>query len=492
MSTASATKAVSERPLLFDGVDVRVKDARLFGSPVVFVTFTSWTDDMSLDREGFAEGFLRGEGIDGIHVISRDNRWWQYAETLPAMAAVRSAATAYARAVTYGSSMGAYAAVRLAGQAGADAVLAMSPQFSILPRVAAFEHRWMPISRTLQPVWELGMGPPRPTEAYLVYDPHDLDACHVDLFAHWGLRFTPVRLRGAGHQTTDFLQEVDLLKALVREVAAGPLDVDALEREAWLRRRSSAQHVLTLVERTHAPELKLALTRRALGLAPDSPVLHGRLGEALVQAGRPQEALASHVRALELAPGWAPLLISQARAMVAAGQRDEAHGLLETLARRTGDPVHAWAAADLDPRRKRGPRAGLWRAERRYLGMRPPVGAQIIDVAADEAGCVLGGPNVLLRGGRYAVSFGVAAAVGPPRPLKDWAPAASVDVSLSSGPRLVRRVLSTRALRRAAGTVTLEFVLHDRAVCEFRVHARGGTALRIDPRRSCRRIGPAG
>ena len=118
MSTAPASEAAGARPLLFDGADVRVKDARLFGSPAVFVTFTSWTDDLTLDREGFAEAFLRGEGVDAVHVISRDNRWWQHAETLPAMAAVRAATAGYARVVTYGSSMGAYAAVRLAGAGG--------------------------------------------------------------------------------------------------------------------------------------------------------------------------------------------------------------------------------------------------------------------------------------------------------------------------------------------------------------------------------------
>ena len=129
-------------PLIFDGTEVRVIDGRGFGSRSCVVTFTSWSDEATLDRAGFGESFFRAERIDAVHVISRTNRWWQHDETWPALAAVRAAVACHARVVAYGSSMGAYAAARLGGEAGANVVLAMSPQFSIIPNVAPFEHRW--------------------------------------------------------------------------------------------------------------------------------------------------------------------------------------------------------------------------------------------------------------------------------------------------------------------------------------------------------------
>lgn len=493
MSSATGVNSAANGglPRLFDGADVRVVDARGFGSAACVVTFTSWTDDFTLDRPGFGEDFLRAEGIDAVHVVSRDNRWWQYGETLPAMAAVRAAVAGYARVVTYGSSMGAYAAVRLAGEAGAGVVLAMSPQFSILPSAAPFEHRWASTSRSLRPVWEATLPSPRPAEAYLVHDPRDLDGGHVALYARSGLPFTPVRLRNVGHHTAGFLSEADLLKSVVREVVAGPLDASALEREAWRRRRRSPQHLLTLAAHAHAPDLRLALTRRALRLAPESPVLLSRLGEALIGAGRPEEALAAHARALESAPGWAPLVAAQAEAFVAAGDPDAARASFRDLAARSHDPAHIAAAAELDEPRPPGRRAGTRRARRCDPGVRPAAGAAPIRVAADETGCVLCGPYLLLRPGRYAVTFGVTAEAAPLRPLRDLLPAAVFDVVLSWGVRLARRSLSTYGLRGAGGRITLEFDMPERAACEFRVFAQGRTGLVVDPARPCRRIGRA-
>ena len=103
---------------------------------------------------------------------------------------------------------------------------------------------------------------------------------------------------------------------------------------------------------------------------------------------------------------------------------------------------------------------------------------------------MLCGPHLMLRPGRYEVAFGVAVA-SPARGWCDLLPAVSVDVSLSSGRRLVRRSLSARTLRRAVGgRVTLRFVMPERAACEFRLFAQGRVALTVDPARPCRRLGP--
>ena len=475
------------RPLLFDGADVRVVDARSFGSAACVVTFTSWTDELTLEREGFGEAFLRGEAVDAVHVISRDNRWWQYDETLPAMAAVRAAAAGHGRVVAYGSSMGAYAAVRLAGEAGAGVALAMSPQFSILPAVAPFEHRWSAASKALRPVWEPLLPPPRLAEAYLVHDPQDLDGRHVELYARAGMPFTPVRLRHVGHQTAGFLQEVGLLRDVVAEVVAGPADVARMEREAWRRRRRSSQHLLTLAERVHAPERHLELVSRAAELAPGSAALRSKVARALARAGRTEEALEAHGEALALAPGWSPLVLEQALTLRAAGRTAEAAAVLRALAERTGDPAHALLADDFDSAPPPPGRPGGRRVRPLDPGVRPPSGAPPIRVEADESGCVLSGPLRVLRPGRYEVEFGVAPAEARWRPLKDLQTAVAVDV-VGMGRRLAERRLSTWGLRLSQGRVRVVFDLPEQAACEFRVFAQGRIALRISLARPCRRL----
>ena len=56
--------------------------------------------------------------------------------------AARAAVPEGARVMTYGSSMGGYAALRFARALRADAILALSPQYSIDPAVVPWEDRW--------------------------------------------------------------------------------------------------------------------------------------------------------------------------------------------------------------------------------------------------------------------------------------------------------------------------------------------------------------
>src|SRR5262249_48609659 len=106
-----------------------------FGKSKLVITFYPFSDTFSLDVQGFGEDFFVKRGIDSIHIIPRANNWYQYPELLAAAEAVRRFAASYDKVITYGSSMGAYAAIRLGGEVGAEAALAISPQYSMDPTV---------------------------------------------------------------------------------------------------------------------------------------------------------------------------------------------------------------------------------------------------------------------------------------------------------------------------------------------------------------------
>ena len=107
--------------VLFQRPDLQVRSARSFGSDVCFVTFDSYSDLGTLDRPGFAESYLHGRGIDAVHILSRSNDWYLYPYSAEAFAAARAAVAGYRSVFTYGSSMGAYAAIRF-GQVPSRAV----------------------------------------------------------------------------------------------------------------------------------------------------------------------------------------------------------------------------------------------------------------------------------------------------------------------------------------------------------------------------------
>jgi hypothetical protein len=251
---------------LFRSADLVVRQVGGFSRDVLVVTFDSYTDPRDphtnyrdLDRWGFGEYFLRDRAVDAVHVIGRDNNWYQYPELPEAVAAIATAARPYRRVISYGSSMGGYAAVRYGGAAGAETALAISPQFSIDPMVVPFERRWDAEARQIDFALERRWTPASVATAYILYDPRTLDRRHVALFAARG-RVVRVPMPNSGHSIARFLADYGLLQQAVLDVAHGAFDAAALRRAARAAlRRQSPNHVRilgrTLLSRLLRPRL---------------------------------------------------------------------------------------------------------------------------------------------------------------------------------------------------------------------------------------------
>ena len=299
------------------------------------VTFGSFTDERTLDRPGFGEGFFQSRGIDAIHVISRENDWYQYPEMEAAVAQVHAATRSYARVVTYGSSMGAYAAIRLGGLAGAHCALAMSPQYSIDPAVVRFEKRWRDSSAQFTSVWERRLPLPKLPEAFLAFDPGSPDGRHVELFRR-GFAFTPVPLVQAGHTVSGYLQEVGLLQDVVLSVCDGTFDVPALIAEAWRRREQSPQHFVARADQSSKSAERLALFAEAVRMAPGHVGCISKLAMELSRNRRFAEALMWHRKAVALAPGNPAPLALYSTALQRSGDNAAALAVMEEVAAITG------------------------------------------------------------------------------------------------------------------------------------------------------------
>ena len=303
------------------------------------MTFDCYHDDRTLDRLGFGEEYLARHGIAATHLLSRDNDWFQYPELPEALAAMCDAASGAGAVLAYGSSMGAYAAVRFADAVGATAALALSPQYSIDPAKAPFERRWGQDQRRVRPLPELD-GPIRlRIQPVVAYDPCGMDRPHADRIA----LDTPVRrlrLPFAGHPVGSYLQEAGLLHGLVLGTLDGTLDVAGVERAARAARRSLAIYHGVLAERQPRwrPRLAVALARRAVELDPGRPEGHHALALRLSAAGLHAEALAVHrqVTVLERHPGY---LMDYCIALTRAG--DTAGALAVAHEIRAAWPHHA-------------------------------------------------------------------------------------------------------------------------------------------------------
>lgn len=304
-------------------------------SRVCFVTFGSYTNDYDLDRQGFAEDFLLGEGIDAVHVVNRDNRWYQYPEMDVALAKVARVAADYVRVFTYGSSMGGYAALRFATRIGADTAIAISPQYSLDPAVVPFEDRWQADLAAIT----FREGPFVPAARQVIfYDPRlATDDAHVRLFAAES-RVERIGIPFAGHPVGPMLTETGVLKQAIRGLVAGDLDAVAVQRAVRERRRRSPHHYFMLARRGwyRHPGARVALLGRAAALSPESHIL-SELAQALDLEGRHDDAAPNHREAIRLVPGNVRAQISYAKHLEMVGRRHAAMSILkEVLPRQTG------------------------------------------------------------------------------------------------------------------------------------------------------------
>jgi tetratricopeptide (TPR) repeat protein len=366
---------------LFRSPDLVVRKVGDHGKSCCVVTFDSFTDVREVDRPGFGEAFLDNAGVDAIHIIPRENTWYQLPEMLEAMACVHAATREYARVVSYGSSMGGYAALRFAGAAGATAALALSPQYSIDPALVPWEERWLEPGKHFRPVWEGKLPLPDLPEAYVAYDPLNIDRKHIALLARQ-MRFEPIPLEQGGHPVTGFLAETGMLKQLILSICRNVFDREGFASEISARRTRSPQYFITRADGVAwwRYDKRLALIRQAVALAPDSATSVRRLAIELRYAKRFDEAFAMHQRSLELAPGHPNMMLQYSLTLERAGEvkaalsvQEELYAIangavmyqprLDALRARVGD-----SAGSVSQRRGNRLRLVAWLMDRLHMG----------------------------------------------------------------------------------------------------------------------------
>ncbi len=316
---------------LFRSADLLVRKVGARGG-LCFVTFGSYTNDASLDRAGFAEEFLRDEGIDAIHVINRDNLWYQYPEIEDALRAVRAATAAYDRVITYGSSMGGYAALRFGHVCRADTGIAISPQYSLDPRVVPFENRWQADVARIS--FNERAYVPMPHQ-FIFYDSRmATDRRHFERFVAAGGDPVGVAIPYAGHPVGPILLETGVLKQAVRAVIDGSFSAPAFQRQVRERRRLSQHHFFMLSRRAEdrRPKLAIEFLRRAAAIEPESHIT-SELAASLDRQGEYEEAGPLHLASIERVPGNVRARINYARHLELTGRAQEAAEMLREAIR---------------------------------------------------------------------------------------------------------------------------------------------------------------
>lgn len=332
---------------IFRSDDVVVRRVAAGSGDAWVVTFDHYGIGAGFERPGFGEAYLAAQGISAIHVLGRGDDWYQYGDMPAALASVREATRGATRVLTYGSSMGAYAALRFADAVGATDVLALSPQYSIDPAVAPGEERWSQDIRRIQWLPEYNGPMACSARAVVIYDPMGPDRWHGqqienDAAAHL------VRLPYTSHPVTSFLSETGLLAPLIGDILAGEFDVRTFRREARTRRRVSGIYLgeLASAQPERRTSTALDLAHRALEVSPRSHHARVSLARLLTREGRHDEAVSILGAVVSDSDRALPYVIDQGNALMMAGRLREARAIVDEVLARTSDVahLHAWAA----------------------------------------------------------------------------------------------------------------------------------------------------
>lgn len=345
-----------EVQVLFRSDELLVRRVARGTGSFCYVTFDSYTDNRSLDRAGFGEHYLQSRGIDAIHILSRDNYWYQHPELPDALAAAASAAGCYSRVFAYGSSMGGYAALQYGADCGAHCGIAISPQFSIDPDVAPFEDRWLFDASRIR--FRADQTTPL-AEQYIFFDQYDArDNAHFKLFSERSLTIG-IRVPYAGHPVGGYLAETGMFDTFFSKLHGDGLDARLLERELRSRRHLSGQYFFALSRRIplHRPWQRIAMARRAMQISPDNAIYVSNVAWQLDAVGEFGEAAVLHQRAMELAPENLHILHLWAHHLDKTGEVLKALAVAEDLVRTFPD---VFAFRNTRRRLQRMMRRKLW------------------------------------------------------------------------------------------------------------------------------------
>ncbi|WP_018390079.1 hypothetical protein [Ancylobacter sp. FA202] len=229
------------RQVIFESENLTVVKVPGERDDTVFVTFESMRGDWPAGRKGFGEDYFAKRGRTAYHFMPSGNCWYQYPEMPEALARVRADIADGARVITYGMSMGGYAAYRFSAPLRADVVIAFSPQYSIDRWRVWWERRWGSQSRSV--LWDRQM-PGEGAVKYIFYDPLNQDRRHIRALRREA-SLELVRIYFSGHASISYVQECGLLDSAVLDIAEGRFDAARFEHRIWQRRLVSATYAKT-------------------------------------------------------------------------------------------------------------------------------------------------------------------------------------------------------------------------------------------------------
>jgi tetratricopeptide (TPR) repeat protein len=341
---------------LFESPEIGVW-CRHGNGPYALVTF-SHLDWSNKHEEFWGSRLAERLGVTAVGVVARRDNWFPAQAMREAAPCIRNKLAAYRQVISYGSSMGGYAALKYSALAGASHALAFAPQYTIAPEVAGGND--LRFQRHYDPALHEGMETRRSDvcpAAWAFYDPSvTADQWNIDMLVNQAPWLHPIRVPSVGHKALEVFAGTQRTGELFARVLRG--DVGAVVSHAQGLRRTSAvrlYNVITrLIERCGpAPGIEALERRLELFDGFYASMTYTAAANAFMARQQMEQAQMAARRACDLASYNRAALITMSRLQEATGNHvAAAEWIGKAVAAHPADGSMRWELARLHQRWK--------------------------------------------------------------------------------------------------------------------------------------------
>lgn len=320
-------------------------------SKYLLITFSS-RGDRADGNQFFAKPVAEAASISAIGFVPKADNWFPERSVAAASLAIEDILSEHSAVLSYGASMGGYAALRYGRMLGVTHAIAFSPQWSIDPRNASYDPRWTRYYQERLNLRSEIIGPDLAENNYIFFDPFEKqDAEHVNRIKAANPSISTVPAYLSGHVTVTLYRGTASICEVFEGCLTGSLAQLRSRAQALARTSGNRARVALHIIRWRNPELALriyearysndagdtkagfyhsiadvylcrrdfnnALTyqTKCLSFGHIHPDFYQRMGEIVLGLGRNEDALQWFDKALAITPD--SKVLSALRAKVA-------------------------------------------------------------------------------------------------------------------------------------------------------------------------------
>lgn len=194
----------------------------------------------------WGQSFSEKMNLSVLGFVAKTSNWYPKEAMNKAIASCYSCIKPFSKRITYGGSMGGYAALKYSQALGANASISIAPQFSIEPNIVGdFEkkytefyvkkiHRYMSIRKSDMALTSI-----------VLFDPnHHADSNHANLIKKAAKRVNLIEMPLTGHATAQVLANTRHVYSIIE--AAVNDDIDLVRKMSSEARRTSSLRIAAL------------------------------------------------------------------------------------------------------------------------------------------------------------------------------------------------------------------------------------------------------